>query len=96
MMWMEFECETSLTAKTPETRQHFLYFLYLFVAEFSGFIESEQVLQLYFHYICAMLARLLAGFFSVVWNRGCGAQPSCPPQDGLAAARLWGERLGRQ
>src|SRR5438132_8721655 len=26
MMWMEFECETSLIAKTPETRQHFFHF----------------------------------------------------------------------
>ena len=33
MMWMEFECETSLMAKTPETRQHFLYF---FGVEFSS------------------------------------------------------------
>ena len=54
MMWMEFEWQTSLMAKTPETRQQFLYFLQFVSAEFSGFIESEQVLQLYFHYICAM------------------------------------------
>ena len=26
MMWMEFECETSLLAKTPETCQHFFDF----------------------------------------------------------------------
>jgi hypothetical protein len=32
MMWMEFECQMSLTAKTPETLQHFLYF---FGTEFS-------------------------------------------------------------
>jgi len=43
MMWMEFECQTSLMAKTPETRQYFLQFLYFlqfFGAEFFGFIES--------------------------------------------------------
>jgi hypothetical protein len=25
-MWMEFECEASLVAKTAETRQHFFIF----------------------------------------------------------------------
>jgi len=39
MTWMEFECERSFIAKTPETRQH-LYFLYFFGTEFSEFIES--------------------------------------------------------
>jgi hypothetical protein len=36
-MWMEFECETSLLAKTRETRQRFVYFLGL---EFPRLIES--------------------------------------------------------
>ena len=26
LMWMDLECETSLVAKTPKTRQHFLVF----------------------------------------------------------------------
>jgi hypothetical protein len=26
MMWMEFECEPSFIAKTPEARQHFFSF----------------------------------------------------------------------
>ena len=26
MMWMDFECETSLVAKMPETSQHFFVF----------------------------------------------------------------------
>jgi len=26
MMWMDFECETSLLAKMPKTRQHFFVF----------------------------------------------------------------------
>jgi hypothetical protein len=26
MMWMDFECETSLVAEMPETRQHFFVF----------------------------------------------------------------------
>ena len=34
---MEFECETSLLAKTRETRQRFVYFLGL---EFPRLIES--------------------------------------------------------
>ena len=29
MMWMEFECETPLVAKTPETRQHFSFFVWM-------------------------------------------------------------------
>jgi hypothetical protein len=49
-MWMEFECETSLMAKTPETRQHFLHFLYFFDVEFSGFIESWNKLQAFFRF----------------------------------------------
>ena len=45
MMWMEFECESSLMAKMSETRQHFLH---LFGAEYSGFIGLWNKWQVFF------------------------------------------------
>src|SRR5438552_3591484 len=47
MMWMEFECESSLMAKTSETRQHLLH---LFGAEYSGFIELWNRWQAFFRF----------------------------------------------
>jgi hypothetical protein len=46
MMWMEFECEVSFVAKTPETRQHLIY---SFGVEFSvGLTNFERDGKLFF------------------------------------------------
>ena len=46
MLWMEFECETSLVAKTAETLQHFFCFLpdFLFYLLFWDSILGRNAL----------------------------------------------------
>jgi hypothetical protein len=58
MMWIEFEWQTSLSAKTPETRQHFCYF---FGVEFAGFdsIESWNRWQAFFLFFYSKMERVV-------------------------------------
>ena len=46
-MWMEFECETLLVAKTPETRQHFFFFR---VIGSPGLLDARTDGKLFFRF----------------------------------------------
>jgi hypothetical protein len=49
MMWMDFECETSLLAKKPETRQHF------FVFSLSPWVYPiEESMASFFLFFCGL------------------------------------------
>ena len=58
MMWTEFECETSLIAKTPETCQHFSGFL--FSCFFLWFAGAYQIFE------------RMTSFFSLFFDRSFG------------------------
>jgi hypothetical protein len=73
MMWMEFECETSLLAKTPETCQHFfdffqnchLFVTFLVVAKLSnGGLQRKCGND--FGILKAILARMTRDGFATV------------------------------